>query len=104
MYKQLLHYQPNEDVGLIQPVIVETSPDLKAADIEAWEHAVAAKHANALPVGHQWGMIDQNHTWFDASKLPVVPVDQGKPGALLTPEQVLLRERSSEMRSRFDIE
>lgn len=105
MFKQLLHYLPNNDFTAIVPVIVETSPELKAAEIEEWETVTSAKHAaTPLPFGHQWAIVDQNHQWFDSSKLPVIPTEIGKPGALLTPEQVLLRERSMEMRERFNFE
>lgn len=104
MFKQLIHYTPNVAPDLANIVVVETSPELTAAAIQEWETQVAAKHANDLPFGKTWGMIDQNHVWFDASKLPVIPVDQGKPGGLLTPEQILLRERTPEMRARFTVE
>ena len=104
MFKQLIHYLPNTDPNSIVPVIVETSPELEAAGIEQWERTVFAKHsALALPFGHQWSIVDSNHQWFDSSKLPVTPIEMGKPGALLTPEQVLLRERTEDMKSRFGL-
>lgn len=104
MFKQLIHYLPDVAIELASPVVVETSPDLTAAQIQEWETQTAAKHAASLPAGRQWGLIDQNHAWFDASQLPLIPVNQGKPGALLTPEQILLRERTPEMRKRFTVE
>lgn len=104
MFKQLIHYTPDVAPELAQPIAVETSGDLKAAEIEDWEAKVAAKHAASLPAGRQWGMIDQNHPWFDSSKVPTPQVDMGKGGSLLTPEQVLMRERTPEMRSRFNVE
>lgn len=105
MYKQLIHYLPNNTGDVVVPVIVETSPELEAAAIEEWERTVYAKHStSALPFGHQWSIIDQNHPLFDSSKLPVIPVNYGRPGALLTPEEVSLRERTREMQTRFSIE
>lgn len=104
MFKQLIHYKPNVDPNLADPVAVETSGDLQAVQIEEWENQVSAKHVNDLPAERQWGMIDQNHPWFDASKVAIPTIDMGKGGSLLTPEQVLMRERTAEMRARFTAE